>query len=122
DLRLILTVQRPWPSLSHFLYFYAGFHRLHSFPTRRSSDLVYSSARASLRCSGSAAMAAISSAEISPATSARPLRSARATGCGPADRKSTRLNSSHEWTSYAVFCLKKKTLVIQHASRRQAQP
>src|SRR6266849_2332412 len=26
--------------------------------------------------------------------------------CG--DRKSTRLNSSHEWISYAVFCLKKK--------------
>src|SRR6266536_4475006 len=23
------------------------------------------------------------------------------------DRKSTRLNSSHEWMSYAVFCLKK---------------
>src|SRR5438105_11196552 len=23
------------------------------------------------------------------------------------DRKSTRLNSSHEWKSYAVFCLKK---------------
>src|SRR5207247_4371732 len=23
------------------------------------------------------------------------------------DRKSTRLNSSHEWSSYAVFCLKK---------------
>src|SRR5438105_921924 len=27
-----------------------------------------------------------------------------------ADRKSTRLNSSHEWISYAVFCLKKKKL------------
>src|SRR5690606_24216736 len=26
----------------------------------------------------------------------------------PADRKSTRLNSSHVKTSYAVFCLKKK--------------
>src|SRR5207247_11158037 len=26
------------------------------------------------------------------------------------DRKSTRLNSSHEWISYAVFCLKKKTI------------
>src|SRR5438105_12918258 len=26
------------------------------------------------------------------------------------DRKSTRLNSSHEWISYAVFCLKKKTV------------
>src|SRR5438105_10087954 len=31
---------------------------------------------------------------------------------GPAvrDRKSTRLNSSHEWISYAVFCLKKKKI------------
>src|SRR5438067_6842478 len=28
---------------------------------------------------------------------------------GPADRKSTRLNSSHVSNSYAVFCLKKKT-------------
>src|SRR5207247_4767669 len=27
---------------------------------------------------------------------------------GKGDRKSTRLNSSHEWISYAVFCLKKK--------------
>src|SRR6266536_3666222 len=29
--------------------------------------------------------------------------------CATRDRKSTRLNSSHEWISYAVFCLKKKT-------------
>src|SRR5258708_9750736 len=27
---------------------------------------------------------------------------------GPRDRKSTRLNSSHQIISYAVFCLKKK--------------
>ena len=27
---------------------------------------------------------------------------------GAADRKSTRLNSSHGYISYAVFCLKKK--------------
>src|SRR2546422_6019764 len=27
---------------------------------------------------------------------------------GPRDRKSTRLNSSHGYISYAVFCLKKK--------------
>src|ERR1017187_1250024 len=26
------------------------------------------------------------------------------------DRKSTRLNSSHRWISYAVFCLKKKKI------------
>src|SRR2546429_1762642 len=29
------------------------------------------------------------------------------------DRKSTRLNSSHGYTSYAVFCLKKKNPTIQ---------
>src|SRR3712207_8287168 len=29
----------------------------------------------------------------------------------PADRKSTRLNSSHANISYAVFCLKKKNLI-----------
>src|SRR5438105_7571832 len=33
----------------------------------------------------------------------------RASTLKNSDRKSTRLNSSHEWTSYAVFCLKKKT-------------
>src|SRR5207247_11190952 len=32
-----------------------------------------------------------------------------------ADRKSTRLNSSHEWISYAVFCLKKKTNLTTRA-------
>src|SRR2546422_7643938 len=30
------------------------------------------------------------------------------------DRKSTRLNSSHGYISYAVFCLKKKTVVESH--------
>src|SRR2546427_9185252 len=30
----------------------------------------------------------------------------------PADRKSTRLNSSHSQISYAVFCLKKKTTTL----------
>src|SRR5256885_3158807 len=30
------------------------------------------------------------------------------------DRKSTRLNSSHLVISYAVFCLKKKTPIIDH--------
>src|SRR2546422_7114343 len=30
------------------------------------------------------------------------------------DRKSTRLNSSHGYISYAVFCLKKKKRELQH--------
>src|SRR3712207_7013939 len=37
----------------------------------------------------------------------------RAVGAG-ADRKSTRLNSSHANISYAVFCLKKKKIMLQH--------
>src|SRR5438105_11827003 len=40
--------------------------------------------------------------------SARAVSSARTTTSLGPDRKSTRLNSSHEWISYAVFCLKKK--------------
>src|SRR5258708_18233697 len=32
------------------------------------------------------------------------------------DRKSTRLNSSHQIISYAVFCLKKKKKYIKHSS------
>src|SRR2546422_1659008 len=34
----------------------------------------------------------------------------------PLDRKSTRLNSSHGYISYAVFCLKKKTTPISATS------
>src|SRR5438105_9292358 len=40
-----------------------------------------------------------------PSKRQRPSRCAIRAG---RDRKSTRLNSSHEWISYAVFCLKKK--------------
>src|SRR2546422_7917509 len=40
---------------------------------------------------------------------------------GGADRKSTRLNSSHGYISYAVFCLKKKTPTrsTHHSDRLQ---
>src|SRR2546430_12063608 len=34
----------------------------------------------------------------------------------PLDRKSTRLNSSHSQISYAVFCLKKKTMQHYHTT------
>src|SRR5690625_6350240 len=34
------------------------------------------------------------------------------------DRKSTRLNSSHVAISYAVFCLKKKTTLIQRMGEK----
>src|SRR2546422_6946370 len=38
----------------------------------------------------------------------RPLEGKRETKGRARDRKSTRLNSSHGYISYAVFCLKKK--------------
>src|SRR5438094_4409833 len=52
-----------------------------------------------------------------PASRGGPASPARAT---PADRKSTRLNSSHRTISYAVFCLKKKKRIIdlKHAAGR----
>src|SRR5437899_12777909 len=61
---------------------------LHSFPTRRSSDLDnISDSEAACLQSLSDSVAAVETAQ---------------------DRKSTRLNSSHLGISYAVFCLKKK--------------
>src|SRR2546422_5653897 len=39
---------------------------------------------------------------------ARPTHIRKATRPASGDRKSTRLNSSHGYISYAVFCLKKK--------------
>src|SRR2546422_5058614 len=36
----------------------------------------------------------------------------------PVDRKSTRLNSSHGYISYAVFCLKKKKKQVQTVHTR----
>src|SRR3712207_8364880 len=43
-----------------------------------------------------------------PRRARRPRRRRAAPACASADRKSTRLNSSHANISYAVFCLKKK--------------
>src|SRR2546422_6899990 len=37
------------------------------------------------------------------------------------DRKSTRLNSSHGYISYAVFCLKKKKKKIQYILSKQGK-
>src|SRR5439155_25532376 len=109
----------PSPLFSLSFTFHRHHLHLHSFPTRRSSDLSAASAltptgRAcclSQYCMTIAMLAApqpsfscftngtLSQMPEAPAASAKPQR----------DRKSTRLNSSHVAISYAVFCLKKKT-------------
>src|SRR5439155_26025311 len=91
-------------SLSFFFFYCSGHHRdLHSFPTRRSSDLRWDARRARSR-------AARRSASVSRRRSAAGwwACSISWTSRLPIDRKSTRLNSSHVAISYAVFCLKKK--------------
>src|SRR5438552_13553359 len=58
-----------------------------------------------------AAVAAVVHAIDGRAQWRKPLRQV-SVAAAMLDRKSTRLNSSHQIISYAVFCLKKKTLVI----------
>src|SRR2546429_5727164 len=54
---------------------------------------------------------------LSSATDSMATSTATRAECG--DRKSTRLNSSHGYISYAVFCLKKKKNTIpQNAVKR----
>src|SRR5207248_11222787 len=88
---------------------------LHSFPTRRSSDLLRKRPRRIGRHSGLAA--GIAEIVDEDAALSRFLghggevavRAALPRHHGQErDRKSTRLNSSHRTISYAVFCLKKK--------------
>src|SRR5687768_17785244 len=97
-----------------FLYYYSDYRRdLHSFPTRRSSDLALLQEllgdRAKIgqrlevgrlqqhdRC-------AVIAGLLKHLLRLLEVRLQQ-------DRKSTRLNSSHGYISYAVFCLKKKTI------------
>src|SRR5690606_40381010 len=92
---------------------------LHSFPTRRSSDLAVDPL-----ATGDPVDALDALDTVDPVDAAGPQRRGEAgvaalgrPGRGwegrlavlTRDRKSTRLNSSHVKTSYAVFCLKKNT-------------
>src|SRR5207248_11757581 len=81
-----------------FFYCYAAPRDLHSFPTRRSSDLEREVFRS---------LPAVRRRARGHADGRRQHQPRRADRL---DRKSTRLNSSHRTISYAVFCLKKKTI------------
>src|SRR5207248_9891378 len=94
----------------------------HSFPTRRSSDLAPGVLRTSTLPAGYALIDGDTATLIDAPRTAeglanhgiRKIDSVLLThhhrdSSAAADRKSTRLNSSHRTISYAVFCLKKKT-------------
>src|SRR5439155_25672390 len=100
-----------------FFFSRHGDHRdLHSFPTRRSSDLAgellaltvsdLDFDRKTIRVNKSAddRTREVRQPKTKNSIATLPMPSA----LEPLDRKSTRLNSSHVAISYAVFCLKKK--------------
>src|SRR5207253_8149664 len=97
----------PTPTLPLFFFHCPRHHRdLHSFPTRRSSDLCCASAiRYSVR-SGRWMSATSSPSGCRPSRRSSSARVRRVSAVR--DRKSTRLNFSHVAISYAVFCLNKK--------------
>src|SRR5207249_12000411 len=78
-------------------YCYRALRDLHSFPTRRSSDLFFVTLP-------TFSLLGILEPEAMPAAFFNNTE----------DRKSTRLNSSHVSISYAVFCLKKKSNIARH--------
>src|SRR5206468_8053619 len=89
----------------------------HSFPTRRSSDLTKQSplfSRPGANATNGRLFLDISIETVATGGFITNLFAhwtnwfVPAFQTWPADRKSTRLNSSHDQISYAVFCLKKK--------------
>ena len=54
-------------------------------------------------------------------TEVNDLNTARRNLGGAGDRKSTRLNSSHGYISYAVFCLKKKNKKEKKKKQKQTK-
>src|SRR5207248_11602829 len=104
-------------TLSLSLHGSAAHRDLPSFPTRRSSDLARRTGRRE-RARSPAAPAARSPPSLARARRTRPRPGSASefdalwrgleANEQRADRKSTRLNSSHRTSSYAVFCLKKK--------------
>src|SRR5690349_25156399 len=99
-------------SLLSFIFFWSVHHRhLHSFPTRRSSDLFFSGDLESIRAPMKNIRISVKIRNRVLVTYSEKNQTFPRFSCVRkhyGDRKSTRLNSSHVEISYAVFCLKKK--------------
>src|SRR5207249_11528192 len=109
--------RRTFILLSFSFYCFPAPRDLHSFPTRRSSDLLAVAAYThftELPVIDICAAIVYDGRDIERLGGDRGGEEAGEEAAAPvdadeADRKSTRLNSSHVSISYAVFCLKKKT-------------
>src|SRR5687768_18567905 len=98
--------------VTSFFFFFEWFgdHRaLHSFPTRRSSDLEEFDGLEVGRVLFGEFVLLVAGDEGEGLNVVMEIGEGEFDGSDAAlDRKSTRLNSSHGYISYAVFCLKKK--------------
>src|SRR5207245_9812788 len=104
-LSVILTISAPALSSSSLFHVSVHHRDLHSFPTRRSSDLIVESWNTRMeQLFGALRRDAVGRRlnSLLPEALTEEIAARRE------DRKSTRLNSSHGSISYAVFCLKKK--------------
>src|SRR5947208_7744948 len=99
---------------------YLDYTDLHCFPTRRSSDLLESQMheKQELLKSRSTELEALTSEVASLSGRLTDLASTKERAENLLDRKSTRLNYSHQINSYAVFCLKKKRRTVNALSGR----
>src|SRR5207248_9588904 len=97
------------PTASLFFSPALSFCLLHSFPTRRSSDLLLGErVQRDRPADGRRSLSDRSADDVVSAAQRPPDPWSIRTD---PDRKSTRLNSSHRTISYAVFCLKKKKII-----------
>src|SRR5207247_6391183 len=98
------------------------YHRdLHSFPTRRSSDLMTTLSAVGIEAVKPESERDKELKRLFEANAANEskISELQAKVDAHTDRKSTRLNSSHEWISYAVFCLKKKKKKEQEEQKKK---
>src|SRR5207248_10011210 len=102
-----------------FLYHPRDHPHLHSFPTRRSSDLDTRRHPFHVAIENWQHDRNIGTVvRTANAFAAREVHIIGKRRWNRRDRKSTRLNSSHRTISYAVFCLKTKKKLRNHPPRR----
>src|SRR5690606_40597389 len=116
--RIVLSLWLPSTTFTSSTERPAHRRDLHSFPTRRSSDLESIALRLASVAERMIDLRAVMTyapdmgSHVS-SNDAQLLHDRSEVE----DRKSTRLNSSHVKSSYAVFCLKKKTMAMESAAR-----
>src|SRR5690348_17851149 len=120
-----VAAPNPWPLPNHSTTELGLAHSMSAMPSPLKSPTPTNVYPASMGLEGARAMTLapfmIQYARRPPSLLIH-IRSVSPSPSTSADRKSTRLNSSHPSISYAVFCLKKKSNVLADAHLGRPQP